>query len=163
MAERARILILGYGNTLRGDDGLGCRAAERLEHLGGRGGIRVVAAHQLGIDFAELVADAELVVFIDASRDGLPGELRTSSVKTLPAGEAEAVMTHHLTPEALLAVSRALYGGSPEAVAVTLTGAAFDLSEELSPIVEAELPGVVKRVEALVRKHAEQFEPWSPV
>ncbi|MFZ2490513.1 MAG: hydrogenase maturation protease [Thermoanaerobaculia bacterium] len=159
---RARILILGYGNTLRGDDGLGCRAAERLTHLDGRSGVRVIAAHQLGIDFAELVADAELVVFIDASREGLPGELRTSNVRSLPATEAEAVMTHHLTPETLLAVSRVLYGGAPEAVVVTLTGAAFDLSEELSPIVQAELPGLVQKVERLVRKHAEQFEPGSP-
>ena len=159
---RPRIVIIGYGNTLRGDDGLGYRVAERLIPLEMRGRIRVVASHQLSIDFAEMIADSELVIFVDASRDGAPGEIRSSVVTAHAVSAGDDVMTHHLTPESLLSLSKTLYGGSPEAALVTVSGESFDLSEQLSPTVEAELLSVVLHVQSLVAVHVERSVRWGP-
>ena len=160
---RPQIVILGYGNTLRGDDGLGYRAAERLAPLEMHGRVRVIASHQLSIDFAELIADAELVIFVDASRDGAPGEIRSEVLAARPTSAEDDVMTHHLTPQSLLSLSKTLYGGSPEAVVVTVSGESFDLSEDLSPLVEAQLQTVILHVQSLLDEHAERSALWGPV
>ena len=68
-----RALIIGFGSPLRGDDAFGWQAAERLANLANSDSIRVLAEHQLTPEMAELVCEAELVIFVDASHQGEPG------------------------------------------------------------------------------------------
>ena len=56
------ILVIGYGNELRRDDGLGPRVAASLAGPG----VRALAVRQLTPELAEEVATARLVVFVDA-------------------------------------------------------------------------------------------------
>lgn len=130
-------LIIGYGNPLRGDDGLGPRAADLL------GGM---VLHQLNPELAEPISRAGLVIFIDAAETGRPGEW--TCVEVRPAPSAERLFTHHLDPGALLAAARALYGRAPRALLFTMAGESFDLGEELSPAVAAALPELVKAIKA---------------
>ena len=77
MNASARIhpLIIGIGNPLRSDDGLGWVVAEQLSH-----GCDLVCdihtVHQLTPELAQWMAAVNLVVMIDASYEGEPGELR---------------------------------------------------------------------------------------
>ena len=125
-------LVIGYGNPLRGDDGFGYRAAERI-----RG---AMAVHQLTPELMEPIARADRVLFLDATAEGVPGEMRRRRVEPAASGQA---FTHHITPEALLAGARTLYGRAPEATIITVCGADFSLSETLSPVVQAALEGIV--------------------
>jgi hydrogenase maturation protease len=122
------VLVIGYGNPLRGDDGFGHRAAERIPGA--------LAVHQLNPELMEPISRADRVLFLDASADGSPGEIRSRRIT--PAPDARA-FTHHCTPESLLAGALALYGRAPDAVLLTVTGADFSLSESLSPPVQAAL------------------------
>jgi hydrogenase maturation protease len=122
------MLIIGYGNPLRGDDGFGYRAAERIPGA--------LAVHQLTPELMEPIARADRVIFLDASAEGAPGEVRRRRVH--PSSDPRA-FTHHFTPESLLAGALALYGHAPDAVLITVTGADFSLSESLSPAVQAAL------------------------
>jgi len=70
-----RPLVVGYGNTLRGDDGVGPRVAELLAADPRLAGAVVLARHQLTPELAADIAEAALVVFIDASENGKPGEI----------------------------------------------------------------------------------------
>ncbi len=115
------ILVIGYGNPLRGDDGFGYRVAERVPGA--------IAAHQLTPELMDAIARADRVVFVDASCEGEPGEIRRRSLSPQAGG---CSFTHHLTPENLLAGSLALYGRAPEAEVITVCGADFSLSEKLS-------------------------------
>ena len=63
----ARALIIGYGNPLRGDDGLGWRAAEQLAEIIPQSEAEVIACHQLTPELAEPISRARLVIFIDMS------------------------------------------------------------------------------------------------
>ena len=59
------LLVIGYGNELLGDDGVGpavARAVQRWRHPR----ICAIAAHQLTPELVEAIADAERVVFVDA-------------------------------------------------------------------------------------------------
>jgi hydrogenase maturation protease len=130
-----KLLILGYGNPLRGDDGFGWRAAERLAGLGRDADIEVRALQQLTPELAADVARAEQVIFIDARR-GLPaGRLMEETL----APAAEASFTHRLEPAGLLAAARDLYGRAPRAVVYWVAGESFEYGERLSPGVGAAL------------------------
>lgn len=122
------MLIIGYGNPLRGDDGFGYRAAERIPGA--------IAAHQLTPELMEPISRADRVVFLDAAADGFPGQVRR---RKLTPTTGDAGFTHHATPEALLAGALALYGRAPEATLITVCGADFSLSDRLSPEVQAAL------------------------
>jgi hydrogenase maturation protease len=143
-------LIIGYGNPLRGDDGLGWRAAERLTAILHESKARVIACHQLTPELAEPISRADLVIFIDAEETEPAGKLFCRRISTRAA--PLVAFSHHLTPAALLICARELYGACPEAITFSVSGQNFACSEELSPGVAAVLPRLTERVCRLVRR-----------
>src|SRR5919198_4121190 len=77
MSAGRRVLVVGYGSSLRGDDGLGWHAAALLAADPRLAGAEVLARHQLTPELAEDVSRAALVVLVDARADGggAPGEV----------------------------------------------------------------------------------------
>ena len=142
-----RVLVVGYGSTVRSDDGIGWRAAEALLKSGLPPGVTVLTLHQLDAELAGEAAAADVVLFVDASRDGEAGEVRCARVAAQPSN---VLFSHQLTPSALMAVVRTLYLASPEAFEVTMTGQAFEIGENLSPLCEAALPKLVEVLAGLV-------------
>jgi hydrogenase maturation protease len=136
-----RKLIIGYGNPLRGDDGVGWEIASRLAAIIPNGAAQIITVHQLVPELAEPVSEAELVVFIDASQSGDPGTWRCDEVKrrVLPGD----LLGHHFDACDLLACSRALFGASPRAFVVSLAAESFEFQDKLTPTVEALLSDVV--------------------
>ncbi|HWQ52109.1 MAG TPA: hydrogenase maturation protease [Bryobacteraceae bacterium] len=141
-----RVLIIGYGSPLRGDDGLGWHAAERLRKLA-LPGTGVLTVHQLTPELAEDMSRAELVVFIDAREGGRPGEWDAEPVS--PEAESIQAFTHHVTPGSLLGGARLLYGGKPEGVLFAMTGESFEYREGLSETVAAALPEMLEAINQL--------------
>src|ERR1035438_8030803 len=118
-------LILAYGNPLRGDDGLGPEAGERLRSMIHDPDVEIRTLHQLTPELMEPISRAARVIFIDACEGMVPGEIVERSVEPSTAAPR---FTHHATPEALLAGARALYGRAAAATALTVAGADFSLS-----------------------------------
>jgi hydrogenase maturation protease len=141
-------LVVGYGNPLRGDDGFGRHAADRLAAEAHRlpPGTVVISCHQLTPELTEDVARASVVVLVDAAAPGEPGALAVSRVTP---GEARA-WSHHLDPEGIMALAARLYGAAPPAFLVSVGAAAFAAAEVLSPEVEAALPAAVATVMAVL-------------
>jgi hydrogenase maturation protease len=139
----ATVLIFGYGNTLRGDDGIGHRAAEVLQEMPLPEGVEVLQIHQLAPELGEMICAARVVLFLDASREGEAGELRCRKVTP---DESPAGLTHQFTASAILELTRQLYGTAPEGWEITLTGESFDLSDEFSPRVAEAMPRFVRFV-----------------
>src|SRR5689334_1186022 len=84
--------IIGIGNPLRSDDGLGWAVTEHLSR-DCRAGYEVQTVHQLTPELAQSMATASLVVMIDASREGKPGEMSIRPL-CLPAQQS-CVSTHY--------------------------------------------------------------------
>ena len=147
-----RILILGIGNTLRGDDGVGPVAVERLRGVLNDEGVSVSSCQQLLPELAEAMSRARLAVFIDACCDLRPGEVACERVDVSAAtGETT---THHFDPAALVALAMRLYGRCAEAYVVAVGAECFGYSESLSPRVAAAVDTVVERVRGLLRGEA---------
>jgi hydrogenase maturation protease len=143
-------LNVGYGNPLRGDDGLGWHAAERLRTVIQNAGVEILAVHQLAPELMETLSRAGRAIFRDAAVGRVPGEMVVGQVLACPS----AVFTHHATPAALLAGAKALYGHAPEATLITVTGADFSVSEGLSPVVRDRLDDIVLSALRLLEQHA---------
>ncbi|MGE5607709.1 MAG: hydrogenase maturation protease [Bacillota bacterium] len=150
-AADARILIIGYGNTLRGDDGVGPVAAERLGELLPERLVNVIAAHQLLPEHTEPLSRVDLAIFIDACCDLPPGELSCKTIE--PRTDVSGSMTHHLDPPTLLALSHRLFGHLPRAYLITVGGKSFGLEPQLSPVMQACLGRVIDQVNQLIRDY----------
>lgn len=145
----ATTLIIGFGNPLRGDDGLGWRAAEYLAAVLPERQARVIACHQLTPELAEPISQAELVIFIDAEEREPAGKLFCRRIK--PAAPL-AAFSHHLTPAGLLGWARELYGSHCAAMVFSVSGQSFGCTEELSPAVSAGLRRLTERISRLARR-----------
>jgi hydrogenase maturation protease len=156
--DRWPVLVLGYGNTLRRDDGVGVRAAELMAADPRFAGVEVLTAYQLTPELSLDIARASLVVFVDADVRGLPGaiEVRELGASGSAAGHGSAVgveadhqradpgaSSHHVGADEVMALARELSGASPRALAVGVGVADLELGEGLSAPVEAALPRVV--------------------
>lgn len=128
-------LIVGYGNPLRSDDGFGSKAAAALAQELSSGDVRVIVAHQLTPEFAETIAQSKRVLFLDASHQGEPGEIRMAPVRRDP-GFRTGSISHQLSPAELLAVTYYYYRSEPEATLLTVTGENFDVGKSFSPVVQ---------------------------
>jgi len=150
----ARILILGYGNPLRSDDGVGWHAAVQLFRSIAVPEVEVLPCHQLTPDLAEPVSRAERVLFLDGARSAPGGEFHCEEVL---ASEGSPSFTHHLSPTLLLAIARDLYGAYPRAWLLTIGGNTFDAGEALSPEVETALRALKARVRELIAETIGDF------
>lgn len=134
-----RTLVIGFGNSLRGDDGAGRRVVEILEDVLPPGA--AVSLHQLTPEWAETISHVDHVIFVDATAGGFPGEVRCCPLAAAPRRPAShEVASHHVTPDGLLAMAGELYGHRPAAHVITIAGASFELSESLTDKVAAAAP-----------------------
>jgi hydrogenase maturation protease len=125
-------VVIGYGNPLRQDDGIGRRAAELLEARLAPGAADVTCCHQLTPELAAMLADAPIVLFLDAAVDQTPGLVLYRSVSPHRLGSA----SHHLSPEQLLDLARTLNGGVPPAFLITGGVQRTDIGDALTPAAE---------------------------
>ena len=120
------LLVIGYGNTLRSDDGVGARVAEAIEELG-LPGVRAIARGLLTPELAEPISKARTVVFVDASLAGTEVELRP-----LSPGESSQILAHAADPCTLLALARDVFGQAPRGWWLTIPIESLGVGETLS-------------------------------
>lgn len=137
------LLIIGYGNSLRSDDGLGCHATRELLRTVDSAGVEIISCGQLTADLAEPISHAGQVLFIDAAHSGPAGQVICKRVT--PTSEA-AAFSHQLSPEALLGITLVLFGACPEATLFSIAGQSFEFGDSLSPRVANCMPALISRI-----------------
>lgn len=136
-------LIIGYGNPLRGDDGVGWAVVERLEQMEHCEPLTLIASHQLLPELTDLIREAARVTFVDATVLGEPGTVRITPLTPDVTGSASS---HQMSPGVLLAYTQQLYGYCPPAYLVTVTGVQFGYEEKLSPLIQEKLGAICEDV-----------------
>jgi len=137
------ILLIGYGNNLRRDDGAGLILAERLEHAWRSQGVAVkhLPCHQLTPELTAEIAEPDVtaVVFVDARAIEASEVDPQVQVQPLRPELLSPSSGHHLKPATLLLYADRLYGRRPSAWLVTVPAADFDYGEDLSQITQQAL------------------------
>ncbi len=143
--NRGAIVVLGLGNLLRRDEGLGIRAMERLqERYTLPDAVQLVDGGTLGLDLLCYLECAERVLILDATlTDGPAGTLLRAAGDQVPAFFGMRTSPHEIALSDLLAVAR-LRGTEPrELVVWGMQPAALELGWELSEPVAAHLNALV--------------------
>jgi hydrogenase maturation protease len=123
----SNVFVIGYGNTLRGDDAAGVHAVELIAKQHPE--IICVCLHQLVPELSEQIAEYDIVFFVDAQKDITQPYARLVE----PSVEVDQMRTHFITPESLLALSQQLYQHIPtKTYVVGIPASQFEFSEELS-------------------------------
>ena len=143
-----KTLVIGYGNTTRGDDGIGWVAAEQLVEELREPEVRVLMLQQLALELATELSEVDRVILVDAVRASPAGHVQFEQVE--PAVSAAEPFSHQLAPASLVECTRALYGRYPETWLVSVAGASFEFGDQLSGPVAAALPLILARVRQLV-------------
>ena len=147
------LLIYGYGNPGRQDDGLGVALAEDLEEWAraeGLAGVAFDSNYQLNAEDALAVAGARAVVFIDAAAKGeAPYEFRR-----LQAQKEIAFSTHAMTPESVLALAEELYGEASPAWLLAIRGAGWEPNEPMTDAAQANLAAAAVFLKEWIRRRA---------
>jgi hydrogenase maturation protease len=147
------LLVLGLGNVLCGDDGLGGEAIRRLAAGPPLApGVRLEDGGVLGLALLPTLEAARRAIIVDAVRcDRPPGELVVVSGDDVVPALRERLSPHEIGVWDLLWAAR-LRGRAPERLAIVgLVPACLDLGVGLSPAVEAGIPALVEAVAGTAR------------
>ena len=122
------LLLYGYGNPGRGDDGLGPIFASRFLERRPRG-VTVDSNYQLELEDAATLAEFDTAIFVDADRSG-PEPFWFDRVR--PTSRV-GWTSHGMTAEALVFLTEELFGKKVEAYTLGIRGYEFDeLKEDLT-------------------------------
>ena len=151
-----KLLILGYGNPDREDDGVAWHILRALTLKLGLSAPssyedefpefdRIDFAFQLQLtpEMAEDISSYEHVCFIDAHTGNIPEPVRLIDVES----EFQASpFTHHLTPQSLLSMCETIFGKKPDAALLSVLGHRFLFSRQLSAKTERLVPEAVELI-----------------
>ena len=148
--ERRSILIIGLGNSLRGDDGIGPAtiAMLRQRRLGSH--VELLDVHQLTPELAHRLAAARLAIMVDASMTDPPGVIRCGLLEALDDRSVDAPLNHSLSPRVLFEMSQHLYGQSPRVYVFTVGGRSFGCVDRFSDDVSRAMPALMERIVRLM-------------
>jgi hydrogenase maturation protease len=162
-AGSASLLVLGLGNVLCGDDGLGVAAVELL----GRRyripeGVRVLDGGTLGLALLSCIQSSDDVILVDAIRsDGPPGTLvRLEGDEVAPAVRTR-LSCHQIGVADLLDALEILDAYPRRLILLGLVPQTLELGLARSPRVERQLPGLVEGIAHEARRWGYELHPES--
>jgi hydrogenase maturation protease len=140
-----QILVIGYGNTLRSDDGAGQVVAEAVAQWK-LPNMRSLAVHQLTPELAEDLTTVDLAIFIDAYPAISEQDIKVSAIAPHPASMS---MGHSMHPQILLAIAQAIYNYHPQAWLIAIPGKSFELGTGFSSLTEQGINKAIATIEQL--------------
>jgi hydrogenase maturation protease len=142
------ILLVGYGNDLRSDDGVGQKVAELVHHWG-VSNVTTLAVHQLTPEIAQTLSEHDFAIFVDAYQANEKAEVE---VQPLELTNSILTSNHISDPQALLTLASNLYHHHPQAWLIKIPAINFELGETLSEVTENALEQALEEIDFLIRK-----------
>jgi hydrogenase maturation protease len=149
-----RLVVFGWGNDARGDDGLGPLLLARIAAAGWPE-VTIIEDFQLQIEHALDLDGAELALFVDAGRD-TPAPFAFAEIAPKNAFRHT---THALAPEAVLDVFARLRGRAPPpSFTLCVRGERFELGDGLSDAAREGLEAAWAFAQELMRERS--IDAW---
>ena len=141
-------LVIGLGNPLRGDDGVGVRVAQVLADRALSRGVEVLDGGTQGLGIVTLLEGRQRVILVDAADLGqTPGQfVRFTLDQVRLLGDDEHISIHGAGLRDALSLARALGVLPEELILFGVQPARVDWQNTLSPEVEAAVPGLVEAI-----------------
>jgi len=151
----ATTLILGLGNTIMSDDGIGPKVIEQLQqdkHLSDD--VSLLDGGTLGLDLLPYLEEIQRLIIVDAVEIGQPaGTCVRLAGDDVPMALETKLSPHQMGMKDLLAVARLMGHLPDEILLIGVQPACLEMDTELTPAVAAALPTLVAMVKAEIFPH----------
>jgi hydrogenase maturation protease len=150
--QKPSILVYGYGNPGRQDDGAGVMLAEKLDEW--IAGMKLDAVHtdsnyQLNLEDAATISRYDLVIFADASHE----ELDDFRMDPLVACDRVEFTMHAVSPAFILYLSREVFDHEPEAYLLHIKGYEWEFMATMTEKGEKNLLNALHFVQDFILQH----------
>ncbi len=127
MKQQKRILLVGVGNTLKGDDGIGAYICSCISNMH-LTAVTVLTVHQPDTGLTDDMQNCDIIILADASVEGNG----VSFTKINAGNPAGVTSSHYMNATLLLQMTKLLYLHEPELYVCSVTGYNFETGEQLS-------------------------------
>jgi hydrogenase maturation protease len=143
-----KAVVLGVGNVILADEGVGVRVVEALERdYVMPPGVSVIDAGTSGMEMLEDMSDLDFLLVVDAIAAGkAPGELVQLRGDAVPVFFRRNLSPHGIGLADVLASLEFLGAEPKETVILGVQPASLELSTELTPLIAARVPELVAQV-----------------
>jgi len=151
MSNKKEILIFGYGNPGRQDDGIAIEMVKQLKSVLGKGknsNFHYYLDTQLHMEDAYRISEMDIVFFIDASTEDI-NSVKISRV--IPSEPKSSVSLHAFSPGFVLKLCQKIYKKSPDLFLVHVKGYEWDIKEELSLKARENMTKAINRIYKLLQ------------
>lgn len=139
------IIILGVGNLLLSDEGVGVHVALRMEKMTLPQGIEVVEGGTDGFGLIDIVSGADRVIIVDAVKGGeKPGTIYKFDIDDVPdSPQLFKTSVHQIGILEVIHFSE-LIGKKPQTTIIGIEPESLEMGMELSPTIEAIVPRIIE-------------------
>ena len=144
--KEKEIALIGIGNVLRGDDGLGNYIVEKIEQLHIKN-VRTIIVHQLHVELLEELKDFDSIIFVDASLKSdefIFEEIKSNSSAPLSS-------SHRINAEMFVQLARKLYQSNTRFYSCAIKGYDFDMGENLSPQAKSNTEKAIEQLTCFIK------------
>jgi hydrogenase maturation protein HypF len=136
------ILIVGVGNILRNDDGIGALIIEQIDALKWPG-VETQVTQQLHLEAIEDFLPYEKIIIVDASSDDSGCNFQKINISSETAAMASS---HHLSLQILLSLAKKIYNRDLNLYLCKIKGKSFEIGDSISPEVQACIPKAIELI-----------------
>jgi hydrogenase maturation protease len=142
-----KTVILGIGNVLLSDEGIGVHVANALSGMNLPQGVSVIEGGTDGFRLLNIITEADRLIVVDAVKGGAePGSIyrfNVDEVKNVPSGFRTSV--HQVGILEVIDLS-GLIGKTPKTTVIGVEPKSLEMSLELSPEIKEKIPRIIELV-----------------
>lgn len=155
------VLVLGAGNILLSDEGIGVRVVEALQDRYQMAeGVEILDGGTCGMDLLDIIAGRDHLIIVDAVNTGSPpGTLVRLHDGQIPAAFRTKSSPHQLGLQDVLALLRLLETAPRHVTVIGVQPASLDIGLELTPGIAARLDELVEMVVGELRRIGSTAHP----
>jgi hydrogenase maturation protease len=147
MTKVQDILILGIGNILLKDEGIGVHVVNKMKGLPLPGNVEILDGGTAGLDLTDFIANRKKVIVIDTVKAGeKPGTIYRLTEKNLRTGQKAIMSFHEIDFLDALYMSEVMGEKPEETVVIGIEPKDMSDGTELSPEIEERIPIVINAV-----------------
>jgi hydrogenase maturation protease len=145
--QKKRILILGVGNLLLSDEGVGVHVARKMMEMDFPPEVQIVEGGTDGFGLMHVVLQADRLILVDAVKGGgRPGSIYRFEIEDCPPfPDIFKTSVHQISILEVINLS-GLIGSTPRTTIIGVEPNCLEMGMELSPQIEAKIPRVIQLI-----------------
>lgn len=141
------VLLLGVGNILLSDEGVGVHVIKKMQNLPPMEGVEIVDGGTSGADLLDIISDRQKVIIIDAMTSGeKPGTVLKFSGDSLVRDKNPSMSLHDVGIFDTLHMAKMIGSAPREVVVFGIEPASLDFAMELSSTLQKIVPSLIEAV-----------------